>query len=312
MTISGAPGLPPKFAVPDFIALSSDAETVAAAKTIGEVLWDDLNFEREFYLIPRDTYRTHPASDLGRRGAARSVEAAGRRRRGRRHRPARRPSGVIVQVRLIDVASGTHRVGQGVQRQPQEPRQPAAVRAHGVRRDPPAAASAARRGADEAGVLVGSGRRAHEGAGRRSRHLEHLHLRLRRREPERITVTRSLNITPVWSPDGQVDRVHVATARDFPDIIVQYIYEARAYTKPAERHRRTSRTTCRRGRPTARSSRSCRSRDGNPEIYVMNSDGSGLRRLTNHPEIDVTPTWSPTGTRLRSRRIAPARRRSTS
>ena len=28
-------------------------------------------------------------------------------------------------------------------------------------------------------------------------------------------------------------------------------------------------------------------RDGNPEIYVMNSDGTDLRRLTNHPAIDV-------------------------
>ena len=58
VVINGPPGLSPKYAVPDFIALTSDAETVAAAKTIGQVLWDDLNFEREFYLIPRDTYRT--------------------------------------------------------------------------------------------------------------------------------------------------------------------------------------------------------------------------------------------------------------
>ena len=34
-------------------------------------------------------------------------------------------------------------------------------------------------------------------------------------------------------------------------------------------------------------------RDGNPEIYVMNVDGSNLRRLTNHPAGDGTPTWSP-------------------
>src|SRR4029453_19506390 len=58
ISIEGPPGLPPKYAVPDFLALTNDAETVAAAKTIGQVLWDDLDFEREFYLIPRDTYRT--------------------------------------------------------------------------------------------------------------------------------------------------------------------------------------------------------------------------------------------------------------
>ena len=56
----GDPGLPPKLAVPAFIALTNDAETQAAAKIVGEVLWDDLKFEREFYLIPRDTYRTIP------------------------------------------------------------------------------------------------------------------------------------------------------------------------------------------------------------------------------------------------------------
>ena len=61
-TISGEAGSAPRFAVPDFIALSPDAETAAIAKTIGQVLWDDLNFEREFALIPRDTYATIPAA----------------------------------------------------------------------------------------------------------------------------------------------------------------------------------------------------------------------------------------------------------
>ena len=51
---------PPRLAVPDFIALSTDAETVAMAKTIGQVLWDDLNFEREFAFIPRDVYASIP------------------------------------------------------------------------------------------------------------------------------------------------------------------------------------------------------------------------------------------------------------
>jgi TolB protein len=30
----------------------------------------------------------------------------------------------------------------------------------------------------------------------------------------------------------------------------------------------------------------------------MNRDGSDVRRVTNHPTIDATPTWSPTGTQL--------------
>ncbi len=58
VVISGDPGTPPRYAVPDFIAASPDA--AEAAKTITQVLWDDLAFEREFYLIPRDTYSTIP------------------------------------------------------------------------------------------------------------------------------------------------------------------------------------------------------------------------------------------------------------
>jgi tRNA A-37 threonylcarbamoyl transferase component Bud32 len=36
-------------------------------------------------------------------------------------------------------------------------------------------------------------------------------------------------------------------------------------------------------------------RDGNLEIYVINLDGTGLRRLTDHPAADGRPAWSPDG-----------------
>jgi dipeptidyl aminopeptidase/acylaminoacyl peptidase len=36
-------------------------------------------------------------------------------------------------------------------------------------------------------------------------------------------------------------------------------------------------------------------RDGNSEIYVMNADGSGQRRITNSPTDDAAPAWSPDG-----------------
>ncbi|HOC41631.1 MAG TPA: PDZ domain-containing protein [Thermoanaerobaculales bacterium] len=34
--------------------------------------------------------------------------------------------------------------------------------------------------------------------------------------------------------------------------------------------------------------------DGNPDVYVMRADGSGLRRLTYHPEADEVVGWHPT------------------
>ena len=39
-------------------------------------------------------------------------------------------------------------------------------------------------------------------------------------------------------------------------------------------------------------------RDGNAEIYVMDADGDNQRRLTNHPDRDWSPSWSPDGKRI--------------
>jgi Tol biopolymer transport system component/DNA-binding winged helix-turn-helix (wHTH) protein len=39
-------------------------------------------------------------------------------------------------------------------------------------------------------------------------------------------------------------------------------------------------------------------RDGNAEIYVMDSDGANVRRLTNHPAFDNYPVFSPDGTQI--------------
>ena len=58
--ITSAYGGKPKLAVPDFLAATPDAESKAIAATIGQVLWADLDFEREFYMIPRDTYASIP------------------------------------------------------------------------------------------------------------------------------------------------------------------------------------------------------------------------------------------------------------
>ena len=49
------------------------------------------------------------------------------------------------------------------------------------------------------------------------------------------------------------------------------------------------------GSPDGRKVAFMSQRDGNWEIYVVNVDGSGLRRLTRDPAIDGLPTWSPDG-----------------
>ena len=39
-------------------------------------------------------------------------------------------------------------------------------------------------------------------------------------------------------------------------------------------------------------------RDGNPEVYVMDIDGNNPRNLTNNPDKDWSPSWSPDGERI--------------
>ena len=39
-------------------------------------------------------------------------------------------------------------------------------------------------------------------------------------------------------------------------------------------------------------------RDGNPEIYSMNADGTGPTRLTYNATTDSQPAWSPDGARI--------------
>jgi len=44
-------------------------------------------------------------------------------------------------------------------------------------------------------------------------------------------------------------------------------------------------------------------RDGNPDIFVMDGDGQHQRRLTDHPAADLYPVWSPDGTQIAFLRV---------
>ena len=63
LTLSN-PGAHPRLGVPDFVMPQGDPTMVANAKTVAEVLWDDLDFEREYYLIPRATSTTIPVTPV--------------------------------------------------------------------------------------------------------------------------------------------------------------------------------------------------------------------------------------------------------
>ena len=297
MVISGAPGLPPKLAVPPFIALTSDAETQAAAKTLGDVLWDDLEFEKEFYMIPRDTYRSipQPASldqvplDRWKELNADGVLVGSVRKTG---------TGVTVQFRLINVASGTSAMAReysGAARsiQPNESRLYAHTIADEVHKEQRALNGVAR--TKLAFTSDRDGERIRGPVADRG--ISNLYIAdYDGARQQRVTITRALDISPMWSPDGRT--IAFSSWRSgYQDIYLLFPYGGAPIQNP------TKGTADRQNwlpawSPDGSKIAFTSSREGNPEIYIMNRDGSGVQRLTNHPAIDTTPTWSPTGTQL--------------
>jgi TolB protein len=110
----------------------------------------------------------------------------------------------------------------------------------------------------------------------------------------RMTTNRKLNISPVWAPDGRAI-AYTSYRRGFPDILVSFIYQAMPPQNPTAG---VGHNFLPAYSPDGTRIAFMSTRDGNAEIYLMNVDGSSVRRLTNHPAIDVTPTWSPSGLQI--------------
>jgi TolB protein len=285
--ITGDPGTPPRFAVPDFVALTPDA--AEAARTIGQVLFDDLNFEREFYLLPRDTYATVPAArsadqvpfdawrELGADGVVfGTVSASG--------------GNVRVEVRLYNVRSRQSVFGKEYTGSAANPRLYAHTIADEIHQQ-----QRALRGVARTKLTFSSDRNREKLTGTvENRDTKEIYIAdYDGANQRRITVNRQLNITPVWSPDARAI-AYTSYRRGYPDIFVALIYQGTQETPTHDRGQNWLPAYSPDGTRIAFTS----NRDGNPELYVMNRDGSNVRRLTQHPEIDTTPTWSPSGTQI--------------
>ena len=288
-TISGEGGSAPRLAVPEFIALSSDAETVATAKTISQVLWDDLNFEREFSFIPRDVYSSIPkATGFGDIAFDRWREL--------------NADGLIVGT-VQKVSAGFHvemKLYNVRTRQSVYPRQydgaNARLFAHTMS-DEIHKSQRALTGVARTKLTFDSDRDGERMSGTvQNRSIKEIYISDYDGENQkRVTVGKTLNIAPRWSPDGR-SIAYTSYRRGGANLFISNIFTGilDEVTKGDKVGENWLPAWSPDGTRLAFSS----TRDGNPEIYVVNRDGSGLRRLTNNPSIDITPTWSPSGTQI--------------
>jgi TolB protein len=285
----GDPGTPPRLAVPDFLALSNDRETQEIARTIAEVLWNDLDYEREFYMIPRDTYRSIPAPasigdppfDSWRELGADGLLVGSVRKSG---------NDVRVEMRLFNVRARQQLYAREYSGTAANPR----LYAHTIA-DEVHQSQRQLRGVARTKLTFSSDRNRERVTGTvENRDVKEVYVAdYDGANQRRITVGRQLNITPVWSPDARAI-VYTSYRTGFPDIYISRIYEGTMSTPTRGAGQNWLPVFSPDGTRLAFTS----NRDGNPELYIMNLDGTNLRRLTSHPQIDTTPTWSPTGTQI--------------
>lgn len=282
-------GIAPRFAVPDFIALSRDAETVEAAQTIGRVLWDDLNFEREFALIPRDVYATVPAAtsladvpfDRWRELNADGLIIG---------TVQKTDLGVRVEVRLFNVRSRQSAFAKEYSGSVANRRLYAHTIADEIHQQ-----QRALRGVARSKLTFNSDRDGERMSGTvENRGVKEIYIADYDGENQRrVTTQRSLNITSTWSPDGR-SIAYTSYRRGAPTIFISNIFQGTLEEPTKSAGQNWLPAWSPDGTRIAFSS----TRDGNSEIYIANRDGSNVRRITTSPAIDSTPTWSPTGTQL--------------
>jgi TolB protein len=289
-------GAPPRFAVPDFIALPggdgrpADAETVDAARTIGHVLWDDLNFEREFALIPRDVYTSIPVAtslvdvpfDRWREINADGVIVG---------TVQKTDSGVRVEARLFNVRSRQSAFAREYSGSIANRRLYAHTIADDVHQQ-----QRALRGVARTKLTFNSDRDGERIVGTvENRGVKEIYIADYDGENQRrVTTQRSLNINSAWSPDAR-SIAYTSYRRGAPQIFISNIYQGtlEELTKGGSGQNWLAAWS-----PDGTRVAFSSTRDGNSEIYVANRDGSNLRRLTNHAAIDTSPTWAPSGIQI--------------
>jgi TolB protein len=292
------PAYHPRLGLPDFVVPSGDPELAAAMKTVADVLWNDLDFEREYYLIPRASSAAIPVSpasalpfpqwtEIG----ADFVLAGSATRHG---------SEVAIELRMIAVRGDQQGHQAFGARYPNCTVQNARYCAHAIADD----FHKQTRGLDGVArtkLAFSSDRDAARVPGRPSQTQgqgKEIYISdYDGANQTRFTVNRHLNIGPAWAPVGG-RLAYTSWMAGPPDIYVANLAQpGRGLSRPAAGSLAVQ-NWLPAWSPDGKKLAFASTRSGNLDIWVVNSDGSGLVNLTNSPGIDSAPTWSPDGNKI--------------
>ena len=284
-------GVAPRLAVPEFVALTPNAAEVA--KMLGQVLWDDLNFEREFQMIQRDTASTIPVgrtpeqiafADWREIGADAvffgTVEQKG--------------DEVRVQVRLFNVQTRQSVFAEEYTGRARSARSIAHTVADTVHLQQRNLVGVAR-----TRIAFASDRNNESVLGTvEKRNGQEIYVAdYDGANQQRITTSRQLNGFPSWGADARTV-AYQGYRNNVSEIMISFIYTGVLQNVTRNRFRdgaylpvfspdgkQIAFWTTPAGQSAA-------------DIHVMNADGSNVRRLTTHPAADSVPTWSPSGQQI--------------
>jgi TolB protein len=295
------PGTHPRLGLPDFVAPGASPDLAKMLTTIADVLWDDIDFEREYFMIPRKTSASVPVAPYDRlpydewTNLGADFVLAG-------NASASGSNAVTIELRLIRVKADKrgqsyfamrYECGLQTARGPRDCAHAIADDFHKQARQLD--------GVARTKLAFSSNRDALRVTGRPSQTVgQSKEIYISDYDgfnQMRFTVNRSLNINPSWSPSGSL-LAYTSYMSGFPDIYVANLAQpGQGLSRPAhgneEVHNQLPAWS-----PDGSKLAFMSNRKGNSDIYIVNRDGTGLLNLTNSPWDEVSPTWSPDGNKI--------------
>jgi TolB protein len=270
-----------RLAVPDCVARAGDEPAREACRKITEVLRSDLRFE-DLSIVPESLYAALPTlnpdaikfDDWKSIGAQVLVITRAQITGGQ----------LLVETRVYDVASGDTMMAKRYSNKPDNPR----IFAHQSADDIMAMANI--RGVARSKIAFVSDRDSAKGKKSKEIYI----VDYDGYGPRRVTVNRSLNLLPSFSPDGRA-LAYISYRTGFPELFTAWIYEGRSAGFGASGG---SQILAHAFGPDGKRMAYASNKSGNTDIWMANANGSDARRLTTSAAIDTAPAWSPTGNEI--------------